>query len=177
MLKVYIAILILISPALPLTAQDEPTHTLAELNTLLQSTNSDSVRFNLFLESAMVHVWKPGMQKNDFDSAMLFVKQAMNVPGYLSNPVWQGRCSTVYSQLYREGNQKEKGKSFAENAISILIKHNRKEELANAKMELQNYYNIYSAGELTFKIKCAEEAELLYSESGNKVWTTGRGNG
>ncbi|HEU5165356.1 MAG TPA: histidine kinase dimerization/phosphoacceptor domain -containing protein [Chitinophagaceae bacterium] len=169
MLKVFIAILIGLHPAQLVMAQDGPTHSIAELQTLLKKATVDSDRVNLLLEASLVYIWKPGMEKNDFDRAIFFANQAMSTPLTRNEPVWQARCFVVYSQLYREGNQKEKGKLYIDSAIGIFTKYNVKNDLAGAYWELGNYYDIYSDSEWTYKIKYAEETERLYKESGEKL--------
>ena len=159
----------MLSPAQLLICQEKPTHSIAEINTLLQKNRVDSVRVNLLLEAAQVYIWKPGIEKNDFDSALFFVDQAMNVPGTPKEPVWQAWCFKVYSELYREGGEKQKGKKYIDTAIAIFTKYNRKKDLAIAYWELGNYYDIFSDSEWTYKIKYAEEAERLYKADGEKL--------
>lgn len=168
-LKVFIAILIALFLAPPLIAQEEPTRSISELNKLLQKAGNDSERGNLFLDASLVYILKPGMEKNDFDSALFFVNRAMNISASLHEPALKGRCFYMYSQLHRESNQTEKGRSYADSAIAIFTNLNLKESLANAKMEMANYYNIYSNSEWEQKIKYAEEAQNLYEESGSKI--------
>jgi two-component sensor histidine kinase len=173
MLKVFIVIPALLFSVQSLIAQEEPTHTISELNTLLQKTRADSARANLLLETSLVYIWKQGMEKNDFDSALIFANRAMNIAATLDNPALKGRGFTMYSQLYREGNQKERGRSYADSAMAVFTKHNLKEGLANANMELGSYYNIYSNSEWEQKIKYTEEAQRLYGACGNKMKQAG----
>ncbi len=174
MLKLFsICLCIVLSPVQLLTAQEKPTHTISELNALLQKSKVDTQRVNLLLEAALVYVMKPGMEKNHFDSALSFINQAMNVSGSLNEPVSQGRCFSVYSQLYREGNQTEQGKKYIDSAISIFTKYDQKENLGDAYSELQLYYDVYSDSEWHLRIKYAELAEQLYKQNGNKLKQAG----
>jgi two-component sensor histidine kinase len=116
---------------------------------------------------------RPGMEKNDYDSASFFMKQVMNLSSKLNDPLLQAKCFRVYSQLYRESNQAGIGKNYINRAISILAKENQKEKLADAYFELQQYYNAWSDSEWTFKVRYAEMAEQLYKESGNKLKQAG----
>ena len=168
MLRVFIAACVFLLPVRPLTAQDGPPRSITGLNSLLQKSIADSERVNLLLESALLYVLKTGMEKNDFDSALVFINQAMILSKTLKDPAWQARCFIVYSQLYREGNQKEKGKNYIENAITIFTKDDLKEGLADAYIELHHYYNVYSDSAWFTRVKYAELAEGLYMKSGNK---------
>ncbi len=152
-----------------LRAQDEPTHSISELNTLLQKSNVDSQRIYLLLETAHVYILRPGMEKNDADSALYFTNAALALSNKLNNSRCQARCFYIYSQLYRESEQKEKARNYIDKAISILNQENQKEYLADAYFELQRYYNAWSDNEWAFKVKYAERAEQLYKEAGNKL--------
>ena len=109
------------------------------------------------------------MEKNDFDSALFFANRANTVSASLNDPAWKIRCLNVYAQLYREGNQKEKGRSYIDSAIAIATRHNEKEGLARAYEELQNYFNIWADNEWEDKIKVMEQAQRLYAEAGLKM--------
>jgi len=174
MLRAFIVnCILLLFPVQLLRAQDEPTHSISELSALLQKSKADSERVILLLEAGLVYVMKPGMEKNDFDSALFFTTDAMNLSNKLNDRVLQARCFRVYSQLYRESNQTETGKNYINRAISIFTKENVKDPLADAYFELQLYYNAYSDSEWVFKVRFAEMAERLYRESGNKLKLAG----
>ncbi|MDO6429584.1 histidine kinase dimerization/phosphoacceptor domain -containing protein [Flavitalea sp. BT771] len=170
MVRVFlVACVLLLFSVQPLKAQDEPIHSIDELSTLLQKSNADTARIDLLLEAALVYVLKPGEEKHDLDSALFFTTEAMNISNRLNLPVWQARCFYVYSQVYRESHQKEKGKSYIERAIPLFAKYGRKERLGDAYFELQLYYNLFSDSEFVIKVKYAEQAERLYEQAGNKL--------
>jgi len=170
MLKsLFICMLFYLSPVQLIIAQDEKAHSIAELNSLLQKNNADSQRVKLLLKAAFVYILRPGMKKSDFDSTLFFLNRAMNLSTSLNDPVWQARCFQAYSQLYREGNQKEKGKKYIDSAISIFTKYNRKEDLADTYTELGRYYDIYAEDQWAWKVKYTELAEQLYRESGSRL--------
>ncbi|MEP7107989.1 MAG: histidine kinase dimerization/phosphoacceptor domain -containing protein [Ferruginibacter sp.] len=135
----------------------------------MQKSKSDSERVNLLLEASLVYVTRAGMEKNDFDSALLLVDQANNLSRSINRPDWQARCFRVYSQLYRENNETVKGRNYIDNAIAISTKYDAKENLGDAYMELLRYYNVYSDSGAVAMIKYAELAKGLYKQSGNKL--------
>jgi two-component sensor histidine kinase len=152
-----------------LLAQGDPPPGISAIKARLSESRSDSQRVSHILEASLFYILKPGTEKNDYDSALNFLDQAMGLSNHLPEDKWKARCFSVYSLFYREKNQKETGKSYIEKAIAIFLHLDLKEDLANAYMELQTYYDVYSDSEWKLKIKYAEEAERLYKESGNKL--------
>lgn len=159
----------LLFPAQLLLAQDEPTHTISEIKVLLPDAKDDSARVKLLSEAALVYVTRPAMLKKDYDSALYYVNSAMNIAKSSKQDVLEARCFTVYSQLYRENNEKAKARKFIDNAIAVFTKHSLKEDQGDALIELQRYYNIEPDSEMVLRIKYAEMAAQKYAEAGNKV--------
>lgn len=160
---------LLLFPVQLLLAQDEPTHSISELNTLLQKSKPDSDRVANLLEAALVYIMRPGEEKHDLDSAAILTDQAMHISDRLNIPVWQARCYRVYSHLYRESRQKEKGKGYIDRSIATFTKYDSKKDLADAYLELQRYYDIYSDSEWVYRVKYAEMAKDLYRQSRNPL--------
>jgi hypothetical protein len=125
-----------------LLAQGDPPPSISAIKARLSESRSDSQRVSHILEASLFYILKPGTEKNDYDSALYFLDQAMGLSNHLPEDKWKARCFSVYSLFYREKNQKETGKSYIEKAIAVFIQHDLKEDLANAYMELQTYYDV-----------------------------------
>lgn len=168
MLHFRLILFMLIYPVGLVIAQDKPTHSMTELNILLKESKADTGRINLLLESALTYILRPGTMKNDMDSAFFFTNSANNLAIKLNDPASEARCWYMFSQLQRETGDKEKGKRYAEKAITIFTKYDLKAKLADAYIELSQYYDIYADSEYSYKILYHQKAEDLYRQSGEK---------
>ena len=173
MWKVLLFACMFLSPAHLLRAQDGPTHSITEIYKLLQKSGADTSKVNLLCEAALVYIWRPDMKKNDFDSAQYFITRAIDLANSLNDAGSQARCYALWSQLYRENNEKEKGKNYLNRAIAIFERHGPKEKLGDAWFEMTHYYDVYSDSEWNFKVKYAELGVSMYRESGSKLKLAG----
>ncbi|MDB5198520.1 MAG: hypothetical protein JWO92_483 [Chitinophagaceae bacterium] len=138
------------------------------ISRLIQKSKQDTGRISLFLEAAMSYVLRAGSLQSDMDSAQLFVSNALQLNNSIRSIEWQGKCFFVYSNIFREENNKEKGKQYAEKAIEDLSKSGKKIDLANSYVELARYYDPYNTDDLKEKIKLNEQAAQLFGQAGNK---------
>lgn len=148
--------------------QKKVNHSIAELKTLLQKSKADSGRISLLLEAGLLYVWLPGEEKKDMDSALYFANTALQLATSLKAPLWIGRCNYVYSNIYRESKETEKGKEHINKAIQTFTRLNLKSDLGDAYMELANYYSPFSETEAPLKIKYHQQAEQLFAQTGEK---------
>lgn len=149
-------------------AQEKVTHTIPELLSLLQKSKPDTARISLLLETGLAYVWLPGNNKTDMDSAQYFTNMGVQLAQNLNEPAWEARGWYVYSNLFRETDQKEKGKQYIEKAIAVFTKQDLKSDLADAWLELANYYSAFSETESREKIKYYQYAEKLLEQTGQK---------
>ncbi|MDB5222991.1 MAG: signal transduction histidine kinase, partial [Chitinophagaceae bacterium] len=138
------------------------------ISRLIQKSKLDTGRISLFLEAAMSYVLRAGSLQSDMDSAQLFVSNALRLNNSIRSIEWEGKCFFVYSNIFREENNKEKGKQYAEKAIEDLSKSGKKIDLANSYVELARYYDPYNTDDLKEKIKLNEQAAQLFGQAGNK---------
>lgn len=149
-------------------AQKKVTHTIPEIRSLLQKSKADTSRISLLLEAGLLYVWKPGETKQDMDSAIYFTNTALQLSDNLKAQEWIGRCNYVYSNIYRESKETEKGKEHINKAIQTFTRLNLKSDLGDAYMELANYYSPFSESEAPLKIKYHQQAEQLFAQTGEK---------
>ena len=162
-----LSLFILSGMVLPAKGQQRPS--IDELNSLLKKSQADTNRIKLLLEAGLSYVLRPGSLDKDMDSALFFTNTAMALSLSLHEPVWEASSNAVYSQLYREKGEVKKGREYIEQAMPVFEKYGRKSLLANAYIELGNYYNAFSGSEVTDKIRYFRKAEELYAQTGEKL--------
>ncbi|HTE11600.1 MAG TPA: histidine kinase dimerization/phosphoacceptor domain -containing protein [Chitinophagaceae bacterium] len=140
----------------------------ATISSIIQKSKPDTSRIRLFLGAAMSYVLRPGSLPSDMDSARLFVINALRLSNSIYSIEWEGKCFFVYSNIFREENNNEKGKQYAQKAIENLSRNGKKSDLANSYVELARYYDPYDENEVKEKIKLNEKAAQLFGEAGNK---------
>ena len=134
----------------------------------IQKSKADTGRIRLFLEMAMSYVLRTGNLRSDMDSARLFVSNALQLNSAIRSIEGEGKCYFVYSNIFREEGNNKEGKNYAQKAIGVLSKTNKKNDLANSYLELDRYYDPYIDNELTEKIRLNERAAQLLGEGGNR---------
>ena len=127
---------------------------------LIQQSKPDTSRISLYLEAAMSYVLRPGSLQSDMDSARLLVSNALQLNSTIKSIEWEGKCFFVYSNIFREENNNEKGKQYAQKAIEDLARSGKKLDLANSYVELARYYDPYNENEVKEKIKLNEQFGL-----------------
>ena len=168
MSKFLFIIFLPICSILPCKAQLKTDKALPELLLDLEKSKPDTGRISLFLEVAMSYVLRAGSLQSDMDSARLFVSNALQLNNSIHSIEWEGKCFFVYSNIFREENNNEKGKQYAQKAIEDLSRSGKKIDLANSYVELARYYDPYNENEVKEKIKLNEQASQLFGEAGNK---------
>ena len=158
---VFAQVLVCISPSI---SQRSP-ETIARL---IQKSTPDTSRISLLLEAAMSYVLRAGNLSSDMDSARSFVSRALQFNSTIKSIEWEGKCFFVYSNIFREENNNQKGREYAQKAIENLSKSGKKIDLANSYVELARYYDHHVDSELEQKIKLNEQASQLFGEAGNK---------
>lgn len=150
------------------SAQEKVTHTIPELLSLIQKSKADTSQIRLLLETGLAYVWLPGNNKKDMDSALYFTDMGVQLARRLKEPAWEARGWYGYSNIFRESDQKDKGRSYIDKAIAVFTRENLKPDLADAWLELANYYSPFSETESREKIKYYQSTEKLLEETGQK---------
>jgi len=153
---------------LPCTAQKEQARSIHELKSLLTKAGNDTNRISLLLETSMAYVLRPGSFTADMDTSLYFANQAYNLARIVKRKSWEGKCLYVYSHIYREQNNTEKGNATIKQAIALLAKYGKKRDLGDAYVELANYCSWYDSVEAKKKVLYDEKAARLFNEAGEK---------
>lgn len=169
MQKIALILFLFILSGIVLPAKGQQKASIDELNALLKKSQADTTRIKLLLEAGLIYVLRPGSLDKDMDSALFFTNTAMALSQSLQEPVWEAGSYTVYSKLYREKGEVKKGREYIQKAIPVFEKYGRKSLLADAYIELGNYYNAFSNSEVTDKIRYFKKAEELYAQTGEKL--------
>ena len=146
-------------------AQNEQARSIHELQLLLNKSSRDTNRIRLLLELGSEYVESPWAPKADIDSAFYYANQASHLCISLKSEKWTEKSWVLYSAIYRKKNDVVQGKSYIQKAIEAFKKRDDKTELANAYLELSNYYNSSLEKELAEKVKLHQLAVGLFDQA------------
>lgn len=125
-------------------------------------------RGDILLGLAQFHIFKPGEDPVDFDSARVFIKQAEVLNLTLRSPEVAGYLLLTESYMEREKGQREEAKKMTEQAINVLERSRNKNYLGKAYYELSQYYDWTQGREHCLKmIALVEKAVAAFHEAGN----------
>lgn len=133
----------------------------------LKKIQPDTVRANLLLELALSFVFKPGEYTTDLDTALVLVKQAEGLNQSAQSKKLQAKAFFVYSNALREGGRTGTGKQYIEKSLAVFRTISDPADMAEAWLELSNYYSGEHYAGLTQKRECLEKALPLFKEAGN----------
>lgn len=164
---------ILILAVLPLAigvskAQTPARNTPEEIKLLVEKSKPDTQRIRLLLDWSRACIMKPGEDSRDLDEAIEHANQALQLSQWLGDKQWEGNCYVVFSMAWREKGDRQQGRSHALQAIQMLSKSVRQEDLGAAHVELANYYDAFSEHENPERIRLYEMAEQFFERSGAK---------
>lgn len=159
-----IAFLLLLSSHSSFAGEQE--RTVADMRELISKSPKDTSRVDMLLETAMMYVLRHDALKTDMDSAGRLANQAYKLTKELKYVPGEGKYWYVFSNIYREKNEVEKGKKYAEKAVTILLKTRDNDALGDAYLELANYSDAYS-DQMLQKMIQTEHAAFAYEKAGN----------
>lgn len=149
----------------------QPSFTNKEIELLLrevQKNKTDTNHAASLLKLSKYYIFKPGENKTDIDSALLFIQRAEKLSTALSYHAGICNCLYQYSIAYREGGDRIKGKQYALNAIDVCTQYKFPDLLGESYMELTQYLDYRKADENNERIKLFKKADSVFSISGNK---------
>jgi two-component system, sensor histidine kinase PdtaS len=133
----------------------------------LKKSNADSGKVNLLLKLSQHYILKPGEVLNDLDSAINIIDQAMALSKNLSYYNGYSNSYLQCAMAYREKGEREKGKSYANQAIGLSGKYNLPFILGESYLELSQYYGYSDDSERVAKIEIVQKALKAFVISGN----------
>ena len=145
--------------------QDYSRQSADSMLALLKKNNQDATRIGLLLDLAQFHIFKPGENKIDFDSATVYINEAAALNKTLRSPAGQGYQLLTEAYLVKEKGNKEAGKKLVENAVAMLESGTNKLYLGKAYYELSNYYNWEYPQELVHRIELVKKAAAAFQQT------------
>ncbi|MBC7867995.1 MAG: hypothetical protein H7X88_10735, partial [Gloeobacteraceae cyanobacterium ES-bin-316] len=126
----------------------------------------DIHRIDLLLHLAQFHIFKPGEEQIDFDSARVYYNEASALNKTLKSSDADGFQILTESYLVKEKGSKENGRKIAEKALKILENGNNKYYLGRACYELSMYYGYEERQERLQKIALVERSVDAFKQAG-----------
>ena len=133
----------------------------------LTDSQQDTVQINVLLRLAKYHVFKPGENKIDLDSAARFISRAEKLNTQVKSQWASGYILLIKSYLMKESGQREKAKETVESAVAILKDGDDKLLAGETYLELSDYYGYYEKKELDERIRLVELALSCFQQTGN----------
>ncbi len=143
-------------------------HEADSLIQLLENSRPDANRADLFLQLARFHILKPGEYKQDLDSGAAYIEKAKALNVTLKSEEALGFTTLVEAVLLKEKGQRDLAKKMVEQAVGMLSKEKDKSHLAEAYLELSEYYDYNDPKQFQEKINLIEQAAAAFQQSGNK---------
>jgi two-component sensor histidine kinase len=140
-----------------------------DLQLSLKKEISDTADIRILLQAGAAYILRKGTEAGDVDSAKLCAEKVHRSAVRTGNRVWEGQSYLLYATIWRELNDPDKGKSYAERARIIFEKDKQKEHLADTYIELCEYYSIWEDSTLKVRIAYSNNAAKIYGELGLKL--------
>jgi two-component sensor histidine kinase len=151
---------------IPCLAQDKVSPSI--LQQLVRKERPDTIDLRMLFNTGLSYVNRPGIEPGDMDTASLCAAKVLKSAVSTGNHLWEGQSYLLYSKILREQNDLVKGKSYALKAETIFKEYKQKEALADAYIELCDYYQPVDIESVKIRLKYYREAATLYGESGLK---------
>ncbi len=149
----------------------QPSLTNKEIQLILrevQKNRTDTNQVISLLKLSKYYILKPGENKTDIDSALLFIQRAEKLSTALS--YHEGICDCLYqnSIAYRERGDRSKSKQYAQTAVEVCTQYKFPDLLGESYLELTQYLDYRKADENRQRIMLFKKADSAFSLSGNK---------
>lgn len=133
----------------------------------LEKKLNDTVRVLKLQELSLYYVKKVGELKIDMDSSYVVAREAELLSDKINFKRGKWMSYVLYSQIYREGQNPEKGRKELDKAFAIAKKNKIDWLEGEAYLELTNYYELNTIG-LKIRIENIEKALAAFKKAGQK---------
>jgi two-component sensor histidine kinase len=137
------------------------------LTRTLPGSKRDTAQINNLLKLAKYHIYKPGENKNDLDSAADLIKRAEAVNVIVRSPGANGYILLTKSYWLRESGQGEQARESARQATSILKDQANKALAGEAYFEYSGYFVYSNTEELGQRIRLVDTAVSFFQQAGD----------
>ncbi|WP_158286452.1 histidine kinase dimerization/phosphoacceptor domain -containing protein [Chitinophaga sp. S165] len=151
----------IISCVVPGLAQ-ERMPSLTALQQALNKEFSDTADVRILIAAGDAYVMRRGTIDGDIDSAKLCAEKVLETALKTGRRVWEGQSYLLYAKLWREKDDRVKGKEYVLKAEAIFEKDKAKEYLADAYIELAEYYSKWDDTSLKARIRYYRDAAGIY---------------
>lgn len=134
------------------------------------SGKKDTNHINLLISLAQHYIFKPGEEKKDLDSAVMFLQEAEQLSKKLSFKKGIGNCILLYGKNFQERGNREKGKEYFLRAIDYSAKCKDYNTNGNAWWQLSYYYDLGSPAEIDKRVACWRNAYAAFELAANKEY-------
>lgn len=134
----------------------------------LQMERPDTATMRMLLEAGKAYIMRPGIEREDVDSAILCMKKVFDEAVRTGDKLWEARANLLYSQILREQNDK-KGIDYAFKAEAAFKELGERYDLAETYAELAEHFPIDDPEQFRKKLQCFRNAAEIYKELGLKL--------
>jgi two-component sensor histidine kinase/tetratricopeptide (TPR) repeat protein len=168
MYKTVVLVCFMTALLLPGRAQVIPLPSMEDIRADMKKAHTDTGNADLMLNLALSYVYRPGENKSDLDSAMLWVKQAQTINRAVQDQRIEAKTYFVYSNILREGGDTTAAHKYIEQSLAIYRAIDAPSDMAEAWMEESCYYSFDKEGTKKMRENFLR-AVPLFERAGNKL--------
>jgi two-component sensor histidine kinase len=131
----------------------------------MEEASPDTTRVHSLLTEARSKIFKPGERHTDLDSAIVLANQAEGLSKQFGYEAGIAQSYVLIAMAYREKGEREKGKHYAERAVTYCKERTLLDAYGESLVELSQYYD-FNEG-FTQKLQITRQAIEAYRQSGN----------
>jgi two-component system, sensor histidine kinase PdtaS len=150
-------------------AQPMPLPSMEEIRAGMKKARTDTGNADGMLNLALSYVFRPGEEKSDLDSAMLWAKQAENINRTAKDKRIEAKSYFVYSNILREGGNAKAGHEFIERSLALYRTIDAPSDMGEALLEACNYYSGDDNEVIKKRRASYLQAMELFKQAGNKL--------
>src|SRR6201991_1448710 len=169
MYKTVVLTCLMIALFLPGTAQVMPLPSMEDIRADIKKAYTDTARANLMLNLALSYVYRPGENKSDLDSAVIWAKQVENINRKVQDKRIEAKTFFVYSNILREGGNTTAGREYIERSLAVYRTIDAPSDMGEAWIEESSYYSGDNNEGIKKRRVSFLQALALFKRSGNKL--------
>ena len=146
-----------------------PEKTIQQLHKEFIRAENDSAKMAASISLSRAYAELPGERAQDLRLALSFGQKALVIAKRFKFRDGEGEVYGVISQILREGNEKKRGKVYAEAALAALEGSTNALAKSQAYIELSNYYDISVGEQLGEKTRLYELGTNYLAKTSKKL--------
>jgi len=118
------------------------------------SPDIDAIKhIKTYLVKGKFYINKAGEESADINQSLAYADSALVLSQKMRLDKYVQACSLLFSQIYREARQEDKGKNWSMRALTLAKKHQDTRENIDAHLEAANYFTIETPAQLNEKVR------------------------